>query len=314
MTRRLPSLKALRAFEAAARHQSFTRAAAELFVTHAAISRHVRELEDWLGLELFRRTGRGVVLSESGRQLSIRLTPLFDGLADAVRELVADASGAALSVSVEPALATRWLVPRLGRFTALHPEIELNLDPSAELVNFRSGAAELAIRYGEGGWEDVEEELLIRLVVFPVASPDLLRRSPLAGPDDLRHVALLHEESKQWWQEWLEAAGATKVNARRGPQFQGHLAIEAAEAGQGVALADSVLALDALEEGWLVRPFSIDLPQGAYYLIRPPGMAESPAARAFRLWVRQEMAETGARFERLLAAGSSRSTAPSAPG
>ncbi len=148
MGRRLPSLNALKAFEAAARLESFTDAAAELFVTHAAVSRHIRDLEEWLGTQLFIRTGRGVDLTDAGRRYVSRLTPLFDQLAEATREAAAVGDVRSLNVSVEPAFASRWLVPRLGRFNELHPDIELAIDPTNTLVNFRAGEADLGIRYG----------------------------------------------------------------------------------------------------------------------------------------------------------------------
>src|SRR4029079_12829971 len=138
MARRLPSLNALKAFEAASRHESFTEAAAELFVTHAAISRHIRELEEWLGTELFSRTGRGVALTDAGRRFGNRLTPLFDNMAEATREAAAQGTVRTLNVSVEPSIASRWLVPRLGRFNELHPDIELNIDPHHPLPHFSS--------------------------------------------------------------------------------------------------------------------------------------------------------------------------------
>src|SRR5262245_48241763 len=156
MARRLPSLNALKAFEAGARLESFTEAAGELFVTHAAISRHIRDLEDWLGTDLFVRTGRGVELTEAGRRFGGRLTPMFDAMAEATREAAAQGQVRTLNVSVEPAIASRWLVPRLGKFRDLHPDIELNIDPSSRLVDFRSGEADLGVRYGLGGWPDVE--------------------------------------------------------------------------------------------------------------------------------------------------------------
>jgi len=300
MARRLPSLRAIRAFEAAARQESFTNAADELSVTHAAVSRHIRDLEEWLGTQLFRRTGRGVELTGVGARLSSRLTPLFDELADAINEATADeARPGELTVTLHTALAARWLVPRLGRFTARYPDIGLNLDPTDAIANFRADPAELGIRMGDGEWEDVEIEPLVQLEVFPVCSPDLLAGRKLKGPRDLRHFTLLHEESRKWWKEWLEAAGARGVDPTRGPMLQGHLAIEAAEAGQGFALADNVVAVDSLADGWLMRPFDIDLPQEAYYFVRPQGTRESRAAALFRQWIKEEMAATQELFRRL---------------
>lgn len=297
MSRRLPSLNALRAFEAAARHESFTGAAEELFVTHAAVSRHIRELEDWLGLKLFHRTGRGVVLSEAGARYAGEMTPFFDGLQAATRDLLAGAGTRSLEVSVEPAVASRWLVARLGHFNALHPDVELSIDPDADVLDLRSGEAEIGIRYGSGDWDGIECTRLTNLVFFPVCSPDYLARHPVETPADLDGAMLLHEDSRQWWQEWLDAAGASEGARARGPMFQNHLALEAAEAGQGFALADHVLAIDALSEGWLVKPFAFELADhGGYYLVRAAGTRESAPARAFREWLIAEMAETARRF------------------
>ncbi len=302
MSRRLPSLNALRAFETAARHESFTLAAEELFVTHAAVSRHIRELEDWLGLKLFRRTGRGVVLTEAGTRYASELTRLFDGLNAATRDLLAAAGTRRLEVSVEPAIASRWLVARLGRFNDLHPDIELSIDPDNDVSDLRSSDAEIGLRYGRGSWEDIEAIKLTDLSIFPVCSPDYLKRFPVASPGDLIGRVLLHEDSRQWWQDWLAAAGAGEQGGQRGPMFQNHLALEAAEAGQGFALSDQVLTIDALTEGWLVKPFDFDLADhGGYYLVRAASTRESAPARAFREWLVAEMAETGRTFAALKA-------------
>lgn len=298
MARRLPSLNALRAFEAAARHESFTAAAAELFVTHAAVSRHIRELEEWLGTELFTRTGRGVEVTDAGRRYGAHLTPAFDNMAEATREAAAQGTVRSLNVSVEPSIASRWLVPRLGRFNKLHPDIELNIDPDNRLVDFRSDNADLGIRYGLGRWSDVEIQKLISAVeIFPVCSPRLIKDSGSLSPADLADYNLLHESRKQYWTDWLQAAGVKGVEDWRGTVFQGHLAIEAAEAGQGFALGDMILCTDAMAEGRLVRPFALDMKDhGGYFIVRAKGSKESAPARAFREWLQAEMVETQRKF------------------
>ena len=300
MARRLPSLNALKAFEAAARNESFTDAAAELFVTHAAISRHIRELEEWLGTQLFIRTGRGVDLTEAGRRFGGRLTPLFDQLADATREAAAVGDARQLKVSVEPAFASRWLVARLGRFHDLHPDIELAIDPTNRLVDFHSGEADLGIRYGVNDWSDAEAVRLTDVAIFPVCAPKLIADREHLKPEDLADYNLLHEDRKQWWAEWLKAAGVAGVEDWRGTLFHNHLAIEAAEAGQGFALGDQILCTDALIEGWLKRPFDLDIKDhGSYWIVRAKGSKESPPARAFRDWLVGEMLETNRRFAAL---------------
>lgn len=290
MARELPSLNALRAFEAAARLGSFTRAAEELHVTHAAISRHVRALETWLEVPLFRRLSRGVVLTEAGQRYQRRLTRLFDELVAATAAVRRPRAAGALVVSVENAFAARWLVPRLGRFQEAFPDIDLEIDPNDDRVNFRNDPAELAIRFGEGLWDDVEVRGLVALESFPVCSPDLRESYSLSQPEALRQAPLLHEETRQWWAEWLKAAGIEDLECPRGTMLQNaHLAIQAAEAGQGVALADNLTAADAIRAGRLVRLFDITMPGGGYYIVRPEHLPESPAARAFREWLEAEI-------------------------
>ena len=297
MGRRLPSLNALKAFEAAARLESFTDAATELFVTHAAISRHIRDLEEWLGTQLFTRTGRGVDLTDAGQRYVSRLTPLFDQIADATREAAAVGDVRQLLVTVEPSIASRWLVPRLGRFNELHPDIELSIDPNSKFADFRSGEADVGIRYGPGGWDDVEVMKLTDAVIFPVAAPSILTGTAKLKPADLANYNLLHESRKQWWADWLTAAGVAGVEDWRGTMFQNHLAIEAAEAGQGFALSDQILCTDALLEGWLVRPFNFDMKDHwHYWIVRAKGMKETVPARAFREWLMAEMADTNRKF------------------
>ncbi len=301
MGRRLPSLNALKAFEAAARLESFTDAAAELFVTHAAVSRHIRDLEEWLGTQLFIRTGRGVTLTDAGSRYVSRLTPLFDQLADATREAAAVGDVRQLRVSVEPAIASRWLVPRLGRFNELHPDIELAIDPDSRLADFRSGEVDVGIRYGAGQWEDVEAIKLTDAFIFPVAAPALLKGRAQVAPADLADFNLLHESRKQWWADWLTAAGVTGVEDWRGTVFQNHLAIEAAEAGQGFALADQMLTTDSLIEGWLVRPFSFDMKDHwHYWFVRGKGMKETAPIRAFREWMMGEITDTNRKYAQLI--------------
>jgi LysR family transcriptional regulator, glycine cleavage system transcriptional activator len=298
MARRLPSLNALKAFEAAARHESFTVAAVELFVTHAAISRHIRELEEYLGTDLFSRTGRGVTLTEAGRRFGVRLTPLFDNLAEAAREAAAVGTARTLKVTVEPSLASRWLVPRLGSFSQQHPDIELTIDPSNRLVDFHAEDFELGIRYGRGAWEDVDAVKLSDVAIFPVCAPKLLATNPLTSAVDLENFTLLHENRKQFWDEWLAMAGVASTQGWRGVTFQNHLAVEAAESGQGFALGDQILCTDSLVDGWLARPLALDMKDhGSYWIVRKKGSKESAPARAFREWLMGEMVETNRKYQ-----------------
>ena len=304
MARRLPSLNAMKAFEAAARHVSFTDAATELFVTHAAISRHIRELEDYLGTELFQRTGRGVELTAAGQRFGSQLTPLFDQLAEAAREAAAVGAARTLKVSVEPAFASRFLVARLGRFNDLHPDLELSIDPNSRLVDFYVDDVDVAIRYGNGLWENVEAAKLSDVVIFPVCAPKLIADRPSLSPEALVDFTLLHEDRKQWWADWLKAAGVKAEMDWRGTTFQSHLAIEAAEAGQGFALGDQVLCTDSLVEGWLARPFSVDMKDhGGYWFVRKKGSKETAPAKALREWLLSELVETNRKFQAIKTKG-----------
>jgi LysR family transcriptional regulator, glycine cleavage system transcriptional activator len=298
MARRLPSLNALKAFEASARHESFSDAASELFVTHAAISRHIRELEEALGTELFTRTGRGVELTEAGTRFGERLTPLFDQLADAAREAAAVGAARTLRVSVEPAFASRWLVGRLAKFNDLHPDIELTIDSTNRLVDFYVDDVDIGIRYGNGAWEGTDAAKLSDVVIFPVCAPQLVEGAGPLTPEALGNYTLLHENRKQWWADWLAEAGVKAEMDWRGTIFQNHLAIEAAESGAGFALGDQVLCTDALVEGWLVRPFPRDMKDhGGYWIVRKKGSKETAVVKAFREWLLSELVETNRRFQ-----------------
>jgi LysR family glycine cleavage system transcriptional activator len=290
MARKLPSLNALRAFEAAARHGSFSRAADELFVTHAAVSRHIRDLEKWLNRPLFHRLGRGVRLTEAGDTYRRALTPLFDKLATATAE-IRQPVRVELTVTVEPTIAARWLVARLWRFQERHPDIELNIQPSEQIVDFRTSAADIGIRFGPGGWDGVDAVELAPTVTFPVCSPDLLEGRPATASMDITRFPLIHEETRQWWREWLQAADLPVETADKGPRFQeAGLALDAAEQGMGFALGDDIVTADALAEGRLVRPFSAVLPGWSYYVVHPAYRAETEAAAAFRRWLVDEAA------------------------
>ncbi len=292
MARRLPSLNALRAFEAAARHVSFTLAAAELNVTHAAISRHIRELEAWLGIALFERTGRGVILTPDGAAYGRDLTPAFDRLAEATSRHAVRRPTPRLSVSAEPSFATLWLLPRLGAFAAAHPEVDLVLNPSEILVDFSRDGVDLAIRSGTGPWPGAIAVKLLDSDLFPVCCPDLLKDGAFATVKAMAGATLLHDDTKQVWGEWLAAAGFVATMPTKGPILGGYLAISAAENGQGFALADLVTAADGLLDGRLVRPFETSIRRGAYWFARPETVPESPAAQAFCQWLRQELADT----------------------
>lgn len=289
----LPPLNALRAFEAAARHLSFTRAAAELYVTQAAVSHQIKALEEYLGLKLFRRRNRALTLTEDGQAYLPAVRRAFDTLRQATDRLLhTDASGA-LTVSVLPSFAARWLVPRLGRFLRIHPEIDVRLAPGIELVDFARGDADAAIRYGSGHYPGLRADRLLTEDIFPVCSPDLLQRGhALEKPGDLCHHTLLHADDDADWRTWLLAAGVDNVDPTRGPIYtDSGMVIQAAIAGQGVAVARSVLAADDLAAGRLVRPFELSLPsEYAYYFVCPEAEADRHKVAVFRDWLVAEAA------------------------
>lgn len=293
--RRLPPLNALRAFEAAARHGNFSRAADELHVTHAAISHQVKALEEEAGVALFHRTGRAVELTDVGRALLPVLTLAFDQMADGWAQVRGE-TGGPVTVSVEPSFAARWLVLRLGRFSRAHADIQLRLVPSSEITDFEREDVDIGIRYGLGHWDDVICERLFEATVYPVCAPDFLKWAsdigrPLKTPADLRYHTLLHEETVQHWQDWLKAAGVPlEPWTARGPLFaEASLALQAAAAAQGVALGNDPLAMSDLTEGRLVRLFDLETPdEEAYWLVYPERSARKTKVQAFRNWIRAE--------------------------
>ncbi|MEZ5924859.1 MAG: transcriptional regulator GcvA [Hyphomicrobiaceae bacterium] len=300
MSRRLPSLTALRAFEAAARHESFSRAASELFVTHAAISRQIRELEADLKLALFRRTGRGVQLTEAGGEYARKLTRAFDRISDATRELSSARGRRALPLSVEVGLASTWLVPRLGRFGERCPDVDLILDATDTLIDFRRSEAEIGIRCGKGRYPGLRSEEIVRLLVFPVAAPSLVRSAGLKDLRDLSRVTLLHQDSKRWWGDYLTHFEVPATAAGAGPTMPSHNAIEAAIGGLGVALADNVIAAEPLLDGRLVRLFAVKPEDVAYHFVSLEDRKESESAQSFKAWLYEEMARTQERLAPLV--------------
>jgi len=291
MARRLPPLNALRAFEAAARHLSFTRAAAELHVTQAAISHQVKALEEQLGRKLFRRLNRALLLTDDGQAYLPSVSRAFTLLNDATNDLLTKQSPGPLTVSALPSFTARWLVPRLGRFYKIWPDIDLRIDPSAQLTDFADGDVNVCIRYGRGKYPGLRADWLMTEDIFPVCSPALLDDPhPIREPRDLEHQVLLHDDGHGDWRTWLLAAGVEMVNPMRGPIFtDSGMLIQAAMGGQGVALARGVLAADELAAGRLVRPFTLSLPtEYAYYLVYPEASAEQPKIAAFRDWLLAE--------------------------
>jgi LysR family glycine cleavage system transcriptional activator len=290
MAHPLPPLNAVRVFEAAARHLSFTKAAEELHVTQAAVSHQVKALESYLGVKLFRRLNRALALTDEGQTYLPPVRRVFDQLYEATRRLTGGGGRAKLTISVLPSFAARWLVPRLGRFREAYPDIDVRLTPSVQLVDFTRDDVDVAIRYGKGRYPGLRADRLMTEEIFPVCSPALLRGPhPLKRPQDLKHQVLLHDEigAHGDWRAWLLAAGVEGVDPTRGPVLtDSALVVQAAVAGQGVALARSALIQDDLASGRLVRPFELSLrPEFAYYIVCPRATAEQPKIAAFRNWL-----------------------------
>ena len=298
MVRKIPPLNSVRAFEAAARHISFTHAADELNVTQAAISHQIKALEQWLGLPLFRRLNRAVSLTEEGAAYLPAATQALDGLASATTRLLRAGDSRSLTVTTLDSFAAQWLMPRLKGFRARHPEIDVRIMPSDGLVDFNRQEVDMAVRYGEGKWPGLVVTQLMTEEIFPVCSPALLTGPhPLRRPEDLVHHTLLHddmsfEHGDVDWRTWLRTVGADgAVDSDRGPYFaHSYLVVQAAIDAQGVALGRGVLVGDALADGRLVRPFEVmGLPVDyAYYIAYPEGAMQRPGVAAFSTWLLEE--------------------------
>lgn len=299
MKRRLPSLNALRAFEAAARHLSFTRAADELAVTQGAVSHQVKALEQQLGLALFHRQNQRLSLSSAGQVYLPVVRDAFDRLAAGTEQLLAAEHSRRLTISVSPNFATNWLVPRIGPFVEQHPDLDLRINAALHHVDFAREDVDMAVRHGEGHWPGLHLVRLCREDLFPACSPRLLEGAhPLRTPADLRHHTLLHLDDRRDWQKWLDAAGVERVDLSRGVVFnQASMAIRAAVDGQGVTLARTALVALLLLEGRLVRPFALALPVNyAYYVVCPEATAERPKIALMRDWLLAEAALDEARL------------------
>lgn len=291
-TRRLPPLNTLRSFEAAARHASFLRAAKELNVTASAVSHQIRALERFLGVPLFRRDGRQVQLTREGANYLQGIREGLNLMAVATERIHAPRAGGVLTLSVAPSFARPWLAPRLAGFQFEHPELEVRLTTSLDLVDFAKSDVDVGVRYGAGRWRGLRSHRLFAEELIPVASPGLrVGRKRLRKPADLREATLLHVIPRLGqWRMWLKAAGVTDIDAERGPKFHTTpLALEAAIAGHGVAIADRGLIADHIKSGRLIAPFDIALPtEFAYYLVYPKGRENDPNVVTFREWLLAE--------------------------
>jgi LysR family transcriptional regulator, glycine cleavage system transcriptional activator len=294
--RRLPPLNAVRAFEAAARHDTFAAAGDELGVTPGAVAQHVKALEAWLGLSLFRRLpSRGVALTAAGERYAATIRDLLDGLADATARLRRGARENVLTVSTAPSFAAIWLIPRLGDLRRARPDLEIRVDASPGLTDFARDEVDVAVRMSRGtSFPGLRADRLFAEGFAPVCAPSLRDGPhPLRRPEDLADHVLLHEEDQPGipnltgWRQWLTAAGATGVDPDRGPRCSHtFMTLQMAVAGQGVALVPEVLAADALAAGQLVKPFDLVVPGAyAYFVVAPEAMADAPHVALFRDWI-----------------------------
>lgn len=290
---RVLPLAALRAFEATARHGSMTGAAAELNVTHGAVSRQIAALERLIGGPVFERGARGVVLTDMGRQLFQEVGGGFERLRAGLR-LAGTAAPEAVRLTTLPSFATRWLLPRLVVFQATHPEIEVRVHSSLDITDLAAGHYDLAVRYGRGGWPGVAAEPLLRGPVFPVCTPELLQRlGGLRDPSDLLRAPLIHNSATERWADWFQEFGVAAPEMPRGPVVDDYaLTLEYALGGFGVALGREALVREELARGRLIRPLPHVLTSPfAYFLVWPAARRPHPAAELFAGWLRGVAAE-----------------------
>jgi LysR family transcriptional regulator, glycine cleavage system transcriptional activator len=297
MPRFLPPLNSLRAFEAAGRLLSFSKAAAELHVTPAAISHQIRGLEDYLHVQLFRRSTRRLFLTEPGQLALNHFREGFDRLAKGVDALRTRGERGVLTVSTAPSFAAKWLVPRLGAFAQQYPEIDLRLAANTALVDFDRDNVDAAIRFGRGIYDGLASYKLFEESLTPMLNPKLVgRRKSVKNPADLAQLPLLHDDSVRMtgrqpgWADWFKLARVADADTSRGIHFDdGHLVLQAAAEGRGVALGRVVLAAADLASGALVAPFSITIALNVgYYLVVPETRSDQPSIAVFRRWISEE--------------------------
>src|SRR5215470_6578973 len=291
MPRRLPPLNALKAFEAAARHVSFTRAAEELCVTQGAVSHQVKALESELGIKLFGREQQRLVITEAGREYLTVVRDALDRIATGTERLVQRQSSGVLTVSTSPDFAAKWLVHRLGRFAEAHPGIDLRVSATMHQVDFAREDVDIAVRHGDGHWPGLHLTRLCVEHLFAVCSPSLA--ADLREPRDVLKLPLLHLDERAAWSAWFEAAGVTGVDAIQGPMLnRASMLIDAAVDGHGIALARTTLAAWDLINKRLVRPFPIALPLSKFYwIVCPKVTASLPKLVAFRDWLLAQASE-----------------------
>jgi len=287
----LPPLNALKAFEAAARHESFTRAAEELCVTQGAVSHQVKALEAELAVRLFSRERQRLIITEAGRDYLTVVRDALDRIAIGTERLLQRQNAGVLTVSTSPDFAAKWLVHRLGHFAEAHAEIDLRISATLHHVDFAREEVDLAVRHGDGNWPGLDTVRLSSEQLFAVCSPKLLSgRHRLSKPADILKFPLIHMDSRTDWNNWLQEAGLDEAGVTHGPVLnRASMVIDAAINGQGVALARTTLAAWDLINGRLMRPFPLSLPLSkTYWIICPKATASLPKIVTFREWLLME--------------------------
>jgi LysR family glycine cleavage system transcriptional activator len=317
MRRPLPPLNALRAFEATARHLSFSKAAVELHVTPAALSHQIRGLEDLLGLKLFHRRARGIELTEHARLVYPGIRTGFESIRDAVDRLGRGRDDRVLVVSSTPGFTAKWLVPRLYRFLAGHSDIEARISAGAAYANFTSDGVDVGIRLSSGAHPDLYVEKLSDEWLLPLVSPRLLNgEHPLRSPQDLAHFTLIQVDLPglvPTWADWMHMAGIEGVDTTHGLRLNvADHALDAASEGMGVVLAYKMVAARDITRGRLVAPFGpeVPVPGRAYYFVCARGQERRAPVKAFRDWVFSEIEETHASLRAALGEASAARALP----
>lgn len=290
---RLPPLNSLRAFEAAARHLSVKNAAEELCVTPGAVSQMLKTLETHLGVQLFYRMNRGILLTDAGRGYLPSIRNAFRQIVEASERITMSADTGVLTVSVTPFFASAWLVPRLSGFQDAHPDIDLHVVTSNKLVDFTRDSVDVAVRHGLGRYPGLHSERVVAVEVVPVAAPALVARLGMpATPAELARWPCVHDAERKGWHRWFQAQGIDKTGSSRGPSFDDSgLLLKAVLAGQGVGLLPAAMVALELAEKRLVKVADIALLDDfAYYLVYPEAYGERPKVAAFRTWIRNTAA------------------------
>ncbi|MDR5770359.1 transcriptional regulator GcvA [Caballeronia sp. LP006] len=298
--RQLPALNALRAFEAAARHESFSRAADELFVTHGAVSHQIRALEAELGVPLFARDGKRVRLTDRGRQYAVEVRASLLSLAESTRRIRSGDRDRRLIVSMLSSFSARWLTPRVGKFIEKHPEVDLELHSTNALIDFNRDDVDLAIRFGYGKYAGLHTEELLDEVFFPACSPRFNGGNLPRTPADLANLPLLRSND-ELWRPWFDAAGLTETpEPKRGVLYEDSSnLLQAAIDCQGVALVRRSLAMQEIIAGRLVRLFNVDGPSPwTYFFVCPPAAMQTARVQAFRNWIFDEAEQFRQLYER----------------